>query len=258
MRRRLVWIQGAAQEAIFYFLYQAPDGYYVVDAAGSATFAAPLSNTENPDGILPEGFTVTGPNDWRVCAEGRNGSGRNVLFYGPSGLLYSLPAPSDDLVGTFTGSGLITNSFTFTADTSQSHWYTHLGTTGNSVNTFPADPPDFVLPNVTVPAGDIIFYRINEDMSWATDGIELVKADGTKIPIISGGPSSWPTRIRHSFVGLTLYRHVHPDVNITSVTTTPYTYDPDTGTATEGAAFSTPITPPNPTWTHLYTRYWPT
>ena len=258
MRRRFVWIQGKAQEAIFYFLYQAPDGYYVVDAAGNATFAAPLSNAENPTWIRPEGFTVTGPNDWRFCARGRNGSDYNILFYGPSGLVYTTPSVSD-FIGTFTGSGLITNAYLYTIDTTQAYWYTHLGTTGNGPNVFPdINAPGFVLPNVQT-SDSLVDYRINHDMTWAVNPDQLIKSDGTIIPIISGTiPLPWPSRIRHSFVGLTLYKHLHPDTNITSVATTPYTYDPDTGTATEGAAFSTSITPPDPTWTHLYTRYWPT
>ena len=262
MRRRFVWIQGKPQEEALYFLYYAPDGYYAMKSTGETHFIAPYVDTDNPYGIFDLGFTTVSDTDWRFCTQGPLASGGiinqvRISFYGTSGRVNTAINTNDDIAGTGTGSGLITNVLWLDdlASTRQMFWYSHLGTSGNGANTYPAFPPNFILPDVTLSYGSIGDYRVNADMSWAVGPTELVKADGTKIAITSGAPSPWPDYTECSFVGLTLFVHSFPDAN--TVNSTPYVYDPDTGTATAGTPFSIAVAnPPDPGWSWGYLSYW--
>jgi len=250
MRRRLVWIQGAIAPALF-SLWEGPDGYYVVNGAGVPTLVAPYFDDFSPGGIFRAGFTVTGTNDWRYGAVGADGSfsARNGLFYGPSGLAASFvtAAPGIQATGTF-GSGVLLGELDQRDGIRQQYWHTQTAS-GNGPNTFPATDPPFALPGHQFASAtdtiDNIFQ--NADLTWAVRSGELLKADGTLIPITSGEPSPWPNMSLNiqsaCFVGLTLFVFDCPPT-APSITFTPYRYDPDTGTATEEAPITMPYAEP--------------
>ena len=246
MRRRFVWIQGAAPlGGNFFFLYEGDDGYYVMDAAGNSQFVAPYVDAQNPGGITRSGFTAIGTNDWRFAAAGATDIiSVNLLFYGPSGLVSSATNTLTTVGGAVSVSGLIQEATVQGTGVRQRYWYTHTGDAGIGDNTSPDTPPNFILPGVTVPTGSTGFYWINDTLTWAVCQNKLVSIDGTIINITIGAPDPWPDNVSFSggfasLVGLTLYVYNLPSGGNVSIT--PYTYDPDAGTATQGDTFALPV-----------------
>lgn len=95
MRRRLVWIQGAAAYPLKILLERfdgIADGFYVGGWTPTPVFVAPFSN-DTYSQILLYGITATGPgpNDWVVGGWGVSGTGRTYLFYDSTGLIAEVP-----------------------------------------------------------------------------------------------------------------------------------------------------------------------
>jgi hypothetical protein len=262
MRRRLVWIQGAAEEGPALFsLWEGPDGYYVVNGAGMPTLAAPYSDGDSPFGIFRSGFTVTGANDWRYGAVGLRGDSVSLnLFYGPSGLLSTQATASGVSAGNgaIYRSGLLTNAIDRNSGIRQRYWYTQTASGTDGINTFPNIPEIYVLPGQKGSDESGTVWYANSDLSWAVCSGTLLKADGTTITIVSGEPDPWPNIFDKEacMVGLTLFVF---DQNPTppSISFTPYRYNPDTGTATAEAPITMPYAEPGEDYGPLrFVSYW--
>jgi len=262
MRRRLVWIQAQAGEGLF-LLYDGPDGYYVQKVGGPLQLAAPYDDAENPRGIFRLGLTAMGENDWRFSAAGRaNLNDDNLLFYGPSGLLSSTTtlfstAPRGP-------TGVFTVILVRPPWVRQEFWCDYTGASGSGPNTFPNEPPVFVLPNVSIPNWTGLYYQ-NPTLTWAVLFNNIIDSSGNSYPITSGSPSPWIGSSTSgpggkngrvgNLVDLTLFVHdVTPAPDI--ITTTPYRYNPEAGTATAETSFVTPYTHPGGGYTLRQVSYW--
>jgi hypothetical protein len=262
VRRRLVWIQAPQEGEGLFLLYDGPDGYYVQKVGSDLQFAAPFFDAENPSGIFNLGLSAIAANDWRFSAVGVRDSGdRNVLFYGPSGLLFSTPTVEQAVQGS---TGVFVNSTAWTSSVRQEFWYDHTGQSGSGPNTFPDEPPIFALPNVSIPNPGIL-YSQNPTLTWAVTFNNIINSNGAGYPITSGVPSPWISTSTFgpggkegrvgNLVELTLFVHdLTPDPDI--ITTTPYHYDPDAGTATAGTPFVTPYAHPGEPYSLRYVSYW--
>jgi hypothetical protein len=263
MRRRLVWIQGAApQEAALFLLFEGPEGYYLQKVGSAPQLAAPFSDDQSWF-ILPLALTAVGVDDWLLSAGGiTDAYGINALFYGPSGLVRRTFSPQTS--GTDSLSGLFQQTFTQDSflEIFQRFWYTSTGLSGSGPNTFPVWPPPFyALPGVEGTSD----HRPNETLTWAFGPTNALDAVGNSYPFTSGAPNPWPRlspfgpggkegRVGNA-VGLTLFVHdLTPDPTV--ITTTPYTYDPSTGIVTGGTPFDTPYTHPGGEWILRRVSYW--
>ena len=264
MRRRLVWIQ--AQAGGLFLLYSGPDGHYVQKVGGPLQLAAPYSDAENPNGIFRIGLTAMGGNDWRFSAIGirANYNGSNLLFYGPSGLLSSttnlLSTGAQGPTGVFTRTTVSVSAWTVR----QAFWYDYTGASGNGPNTYPDLPPTFVLPSVSVPNPEGLYFQ-NPTLTWAVLFNNAIDSSGNNYPITSGSPSPWIGSSTYgpggkegrvgNLVDLTLFVHdVTPAPDI--ITTTPYRYNPEAGTATAETSFVTPYTHPGDDYLLRHVSYW--
>jgi hypothetical protein len=262
VRDRRMRMREVAEGPGMFLLYDGPDGFYVGRPTEAPSLVAPYYS----DGIsrFQSGLTTVGTNDWRFAAVGQPDTFDRVmcLFYGPTGLRAT---QENTLVNSAAGrgSGLMMDVPVQRSDLglNYSHWYTE-DNNGTGPNTFPTLAPPAILPDVFFnPENQRIFQ--NNTLSWAVAPGNLIKADGTIITT-SGNPSPWPTSPggsggksgrTASLVDLTLFVHVlstGPD----TITTTPYTYDPDTGVATAGDAFDTPYTHPGSGWLLRRVSYW--
>lgn len=260
MRRRLVWVQGGAEEPAMFFLYQGPDGYYVAKNTGPLQFVAPLT------GIANLGFTAIGSNDWRFLARGGNDvDGYTILFYGPLGLLTTIPVPLPLLPeqSTATGSGVFAESYfngTYLGETiAQRCWYTQVSS-GCGPRIDPDGENDFVLPGVRFPTDQVGGGSYsNNDLTYAIRQGQLLSADGT-LTATTGGPPTWPRYPNNNFtatmIGLTLFFYIWPGSSNTFITLTPHRYNPITGAATTGDSFAVQRVLPPAGYTLRHTSYW--
>lgn len=241
MRRRLVWIQGAAAVEGLFVTYQGDNGYYTMTAAGVVQRVVPYFDATYNNGISPYSLKTLGANDWRLTAAGTSNN------YQTYSLIWYSATTETGITLPFIwaqspGRGIMLNAI-YQLGVNQRAWYLESGTTGVGP-TYPVGttPPYFALPGVesTSTSGQVPIQ--NADLTWAVCPDVLMDAAGTSYPITSGAPSPWPytfaSKLYASFVGLTLYVYGPPAGG--NLTMTPYTYDPATGTATA----QTPIVVP--------------
>jgi hypothetical protein len=258
VRDRRMRMRDQAVAPALFSLWGGPDGYYVVNGAGVPTLVAPYFDN-GP--IFRNGFTAVGTNDWRFSAVKNTDvpPQGDLLFYGPSGVTASYTVPFGHQLGGRSDSGLISNSLVQNSQDRvlQRYWYTETAQ-GNGPNTFPDIPDGFILPGLITSDTGTIYS--NADLSWAVRSGQLLKADGTLIPITSGEPDPWPdiSNINSQsacFVGLTLFVFDWPPV-APSITFTPYRYDPDTGTATAETPIVMPYATPGVGYTLRHLSFW--